>query len=213
MQTPDQTPPIRPRRRPGAQDAEALAALVSERLQGLIGRDGAALKRLTELTGLDEEELQRIERGSTAPTIDRLWRIANALGVPFGRLVAAKEPQGVRVVRRTALRSIASSEGRFVSRPLFAFDGQRPVEFYEITIAPEHIEHAAAHAAGAKENIIVARGTIEIVVGKEPAIQLDEGDAADFLADVPHSYRNLGVVPAIAYLVMSYETTPFSTLA
>jgi hypothetical protein len=34
---------------------------------------------------------------------------------------------------------------------------------------------------------------------------LDEGDAVDFLADVPHSYRNLGVVPAVLYLVMSYE--------
>jgi XRE family transcriptional regulator, regulator of sulfur utilization len=37
-------------------------------------------------------------------------------------------------------------------------------------------------------------------------VQLDEGDAMDFLADVPHSYRNLGVVPAVVYLVMSYET-------
>ncbi|QGM44405.1 helix-turn-helix domain-containing protein [Methylocystis heyeri] len=206
METPDQPTRTRHRRSPGARDADALAALVSERLQGLIGRENRSLKRLTELTGLDEDELRRIESGSEAPTIDRLWRIANALGVPFGSLVASKQRQGVRIVRRSALRSISSSEGRFVSRPLFAFDGQRPVEFYEITIGPGHLEHAEAHAPGTKENVIVAKGAVEIVVGREPAVQLDEGDAADFLADVPHSYRNLGVVPAIIYLVMSYET-------
>ena len=72
-------------------------------------------------------------------------------------------------------------------------------------IGANRIERAEAHAPGTKENIVVAKGSVEIIVGKEPAVQLDEGDAIDFLADVPHSYRNLGVVPAVLYLVMSYE--------
>ncbi|BGE87806.1 MULTISPECIES: cupin domain-containing protein [Methylosinus] len=90
-----------------------------------------------------------------------------------------------------------------VSRALYPYDWRRPVEFYHLTIAPSHIERSEAHAPGAKEDLVVARGSIEIVVGREPAVQLDEGDAVDFVAAVPHSYRNLGVVPAV-YLVMSY---------
>ena len=75
-----------------------------------------------------------------------------------------------------------------------------------MAVGPSHIERAEAHAPGTKENIVVAQGSVEIIVGNEPAVQLDEGDAVDFLADVPHSYRNLGVVPAVLYLVMSYES-------
>jgi XRE family transcriptional regulator, regulator of sulfur utilization len=199
--------PIHYRRRPGASGAETLSAIVAERLKRFLGREDRSLERLTELTGIEPGELQRIESGAETPTIGRLWRIANALGVPFGSLVASKERQGVRVIRKNALQAIASSNGRFVSRPLFPLDCAHPVEFYEITIGPNHIERAEAHAPGTKENILIGRGSIEIVVGKEPAFQLDEGDVIDFLADVPHSYRNLGVVPAVFYLVMSYERT------
>jgi XRE family transcriptional regulator, regulator of sulfur utilization len=213
MKTQPHTDPIHYRRRPGASRADSLSAIVAERLKRFLGRENRSLERLTELTGIETVELQRIESGAEAPTIGRLWRIANALGVPFGSLVAAKERQGVRVIRKNALQAIASSNGRFVSRPLFPLDCSHPAEFYEITIGPSHIERAEAHAPGTKENILIGKGSIEIIVGKEPAVQLDEGDAIDFLADVPHSYRNLGVVPSVIYLVMSYERTSDPTCA
>ena len=60
---------------------------------------------------------------------------------------------------------------------------------------------------GTKETLVVAEGSIEVVVGKEPPVQLDEGDAVDFLADAPHSYRNLGVALVAIYLVTS-DATP-----
>ena len=44
-------------------------------------------------------------------------------------------------------------------------------------------------------------------------MQLDEGDAVDFLADVPHSYRNLGVVPAAIYLVDVLQNRPAAPMA
>ena len=80
-------------------------------------------------------------------------------------------------------------------------------------IGPSHLERAEAHASGTKENIVVSKGSVEIVVGKESPVQLDEGDAIDFLADVPHSYRNLGVQPAVLYLVMSYDALAESRYA
>jgi XRE family transcriptional regulator, regulator of sulfur utilization len=153
---------------------DQLAATVAERLKRLIAGKGRSFERLAERSGIDSDELSRIEAGVAAPTLGHLWRIANALGVPFGSLVASKERRGVLVIRKNEPQIIGSADRHFLSRPLFPFDSQRPVEFYH-------------------------------VVGKEPAVQLDEGDAVDFLADVPHSYRNLGVVPAVLYLVMSYE--------
>ena len=185
--------------------ADKLAMTVAERLKRLIARRGASSKRLAELSGIDASELSRIESGEEAPTIGHLWRIANALGVPFGSLVASNERQGVFVIRKNNAQRISSSGGAFFSRALYPYDSRRPVEFYNVVIGPSHLERAEAHAPGTKESIIVAQGSVEIVVGREAPVQLDEGDAVDFLADVPHSYRNLGVQPAILYLVMSYE--------
>jgi transcriptional regulator with XRE-family HTH domain len=193
--------PIVKRDRPSP---ERLSRIVAERLERLLNRRGRSLTRLAEISGIGADELARIAAGRQAPSLGHLWRIANALGVPFGSLVASKERQGVLVIRKSEPQTVESGGGAFVSRALYPYDCRRPVEFYHLTLAPGHIERSEAHAPGTKENLVVARGAIEIVVGREPAVQLDEGDAIDFLADVPHSYRNLGVVPATVYLVMSY---------
>jgi len=187
-----------------ADNSERLAETVARRLERLITRKGRTLERVAELSGVEMDELRAIAEGSKAPTIAHLWRVANAIGVPFGSLVAARERSGVLVMRKTSPRVIGSRDGNFLSRPLFPYDGARPVEFYEVTIAPLHLERAEAHAPGAKETLVVAKGEVEIVVGREPAVRLEAGDAVDFLADVPHSYRNLGDTPASFFLVMSY---------
>ena len=196
------SPPGHVERKP----TDGLARTVAERLKRMISRKGHSFDQLAELSGIETEELRRIEAGVAAPTIGHLWRLANALGVPFGSLVATKERRGVLVMRGSRPRILGSQDGNFLSRPLFPYDCRLPVEFYQVTIASGHIEHAEAHAPGTKENLVVATGSLEIVVGKEPPEQLDEGDAIDFLADVPHSYRNLGMTPALIYLVMTYES-------
>ncbi len=205
--------PLRASRGPRKPVADQLAATVAARLKRLIARRGGSSERLAELSGIDSEELSRIQSGEAAPTIGHLWRIANALGVPFGSLVASEERQGVFVIRKNQAQRISSSGGAFFSRALYPYDSQRPVEFYHVVIGPSHLERAEAHASGTKENIVVSKGSVEIVVGKESPVQLDEGDAIDFLADVPHSYRNLGVQPAVLYLVMSYDALAESRYA
>jgi transcriptional regulator with XRE-family HTH domain len=199
--TSDASSPLAKRDRPSP---GRLSRIVAERLGRLLNSRGRSLTRLSDLSGIDADELGRIAAGRQAPSLGHLWRLANALGVPFGSLVASKERGGLLVIRKSEPQAVESVGGAFVSRALYPYDSRRPVEFYHLTLAPSHIERSEAHAPGTKENLVVARGAVEIVVGKEPPVQLDEGDAVDFLADVPHSYRNLGVVPATIYLVMSY---------
>jgi transcriptional regulator with XRE-family HTH domain len=183
----------------------AVAATVADRLKKLIAKKGRSFERLAELSGIDPKELLGIERGAITPTINHLWRIANALGIPFGSLVASKGPRDVLVIRNNRRHSVTSHDGNFQTRPLFPYSGQRAAEFYEIVLAPHHRQTVEAHAPGTKENLVVAKGSVEVSVGREAPHILGEGDAIDFLADIPHSYRNLGSAPATIYLVMSYE--------
>lgn len=148
--------------------------------------------------------LGQIETGKSVPTIGTLWKVATALGVPFARLIATESPHHPQVLRRTDAKLLTSNQGQFTSRALFPFDGERQVEFYELRLAPLHREDADPHAAGTRENLVVAKGAVEITAGAERPVVLSAGDAILFDADVPHSYRNLGAEEAVLFLVMTY---------
>jgi transcriptional regulator with XRE-family HTH domain len=198
--------PIGPSQRTAATPTESpLASTVADRLKRLIAKKGRSFERLAALSGIASDELLRIEAGAETPTINHLWRIANALGIPFGSLIASKGRRGVLVIRNDHPQIVSSRDGNCRTRALFPYNCHRPVEFYEVILAPHHIQHAEAHAPGTKENLVIAKGSVEVAVGREAPERLAEGDAIDFLADVPHSYRNLGATPATFYLVMSYE--------
>lgn len=177
---------------------------LGERLRALLLRQGRSFETLATFSGLDKRKLDRLAMGEIVPTIHHLWKIANALGVPFGSLIPAHKGRDEVVLRKAAKTVIASSDGRFTSRALLPYDSHRLVEFYELTIAPKHVAQSEAHGAGTLESLVVVRGQIEITAGKEPAQRLEEGDSMMFEGDVPHSYRNLGSSEALLYLVMSY---------
>jgi len=196
---------------PGADDLADVSAelpvIVGRNLRRLRTRRGHSLERLAKLSSVSRAMLGQIETGKSAPTISLLWKVATALDVPFASLLAVHAGTGSAVFRRDQAKVLSSSDGRFTSRALFPFDHERRVEFYELRLAPDHRENAEPHAPGTKENLIVARGAVEISTAKQAPVTLTEGDAVLFDADVRHSYRNLGSTEAVLYLVMTYVET------
>lgn len=184
-----------------------LPAIVGKNLRRLRVRQGHSLERLAKHSGVSRAMLGQIETGKSAPTIGLLWKIATALGVPFARLIATEEAHHPQVFRRTDAKLLTSNQGQFTSRALFPYDGERQVEFYELKLGPLHREVAEAHAPGTRENLVVAKGAVEITTGAERPVILTEGDAILFDADVPHSYHNLGTDEAVLFLVMTYVET------
>ena len=187
-----------------AHQAGELSITVGRNLRRIRTRQGFSLERLAKVSGVSRAMLGQIETGKSTPTIALLWKVATALGVPFATLISAQGETGTVVLRKSQEKVLSSSCGRFTSRALFPFDGERNVEFYELRIAAFHLEEAEAHAGGTRENIIVNRGSVEISVGNERPVLLHAGDAIVFDADVAHSYRNVETTEAVLYLVMTY---------
>jgi transcriptional regulator with XRE-family HTH domain len=181
-----------------------LPLIVGRNLRRLRMRQGHSLERLAKHSGVSRAMLGQIETGRSTPTIGLLWKVAAALRVPFASLMAADDARGNLIFRRASAKLLSSNQGRFTSRALFPFDSERDVEFYELRIAPLHREDAEAHPPGTRENLVVAKGSVEIISGSERPVTLNEGDAILFEADVPHSYSNLGTEEAIVFLVMTY---------
>ncbi len=186
--------------------ATDLAPIVGANLRRLRVKRGLSLEKLSRLSGVSRAMLGQIELGQSAPTINVLWKISTALGVPFSGLIGQRQVGGVVVLRSDSAKTLSSHDGAFSSRALFPFDEPRRVEFYELRLAPHGEERAAAHAPGTMENLVVSRGSVEIEVEGSRQM-LAQGDAIVFEADAPHVYRNPGDAEALMYLVMTYAET------
>ncbi|HEX9305981.1 MAG TPA: helix-turn-helix domain-containing protein [Anaeromyxobacter sp.] len=186
--------------------ARDLTPVVGGNLRRLRGQRGLSLERLAHASGVSRAMLGQIELGQSAPTINVLWKIASALGVPFSALISARTQGTLHVLRAEQAKVLASHDGSFTSRALFPFDEPRRVEFYELRLAPGGVERADAHNPGTTENIVVAKGTVEIEVEARKEV-LSAGDAMVFEADVPHVYRSRADGESVMYLVMTYADT------
>jgi transcriptional regulator with XRE-family HTH domain len=183
-----------------------LTPVVGGNLRRLRGQRGLSLERLSQVSGVSRAMLGQIELGQSAPTINVLWKISSALGVPFSALISSRSSGGVHVLRAEQAKLLTSHDGSFTSRALFPFDEPRRVEFYELRLAPGGVERADAHNPGTIENLVVSKGAVEIEVqGRKET--LDAGDAMVFEADVPHVYRSRADGESVLYLVMTYADT------
>jgi transcriptional regulator with XRE-family HTH domain len=180
-----------------------LTPVVGANLRRLRMKRGLSLERLARASGVSRAMLGQIELGQSTPTINVLWKIARALGVPFSALITNRTAGRTTVMAAARAKVLTSHDGAFSSRALFPFDEPRTVEFYELRLAPSAVEQADAHPPGTIENLIVTSGSLEMTVGAERHA-LSTGDAILFEADVPHQYRNVGTSELVMYLVMTY---------
>jgi len=180
-----------------------LTPVVGENLRRLRTQRALSLERLAKASGVSRAMLGQIELGQSTPTINVLWKIARALGVPFSTLITHRGTGTTHVLRADTAKRLTSADGRFVSRALFPFDAPRNVEFYELRLAAGTTEEAEPHAPGTVENLVLAQGTVDVTIA-EDRHALAAGDAILFEADVAHSYRNAGRAEAVMYLVMTY---------
>jgi transcriptional regulator with XRE-family HTH domain len=190
---------------PSPAAAGDLTAIVGTNLKRARSERGLSLAELAQRSGVSRSMLNQIERGQSAPTINVLFRIAQALDLPFSDLLADARASGPRVLRAHQIRSVTSRDGQFVSRALFTFDGQRKAEVYELHLAPGGARHAEPHSPFTRESLTVSRGALDLTIAGEDH-HLGTGDAIIFDADVAHSYRNRGRTELVMFLVMTYRS-------
>lgn len=187
----------------GSDDLTPLRGTIAANVRLFRTRRGLSPDRLAALSGVGRGELGRLEGGDALPSIETVWKLANAFEIPFATLMSEGGGADTTVLRRADARVLSSPDGRFTSRALFPLKGDRHVEFYEVTLAPGATERSEAHALGTTETLVVVRGTVSIVTGTGEW-RLEAGDAIDFGADVPHGYHNVGDAEAVLHLVMAY---------
>ncbi len=186
-------------------DSDVVGAAVARNLALLRQEAGLSLEKLAERAGVSKAMLNQIEKGRSTPTITVLWKIADGLNVPFGRLLQVPRTEQPVLLRHGDSKVLLSADGAFASRALFPFDElDHSTEFYELTIKPGGREEAAPHRRGTREYLALVSGTAEISVAGE-VHRLAPRDTLVFYADVTHAYANPHPTEdARLFLVMAY---------
>ncbi len=167
-----------------------VTGVVAVNVKAIREKKKLTLDAASELTGVSRSMLAQIEKGDVNPTISVLWKIANGYKVSFTSLVE-KKTDGITVIRQTDRTPLKEADGLYLNYPVFSFNEKTLFETYRIVIEPSGMLSAQPHLNGAEEYITVFAGNVEIGVDGE-ICSLAKGDSIRFLANVPHTYRNVG---------------------
>jgi transcriptional regulator with XRE-family HTH domain len=152
-------------------------------------RAGLTLTELARRAGLAKSTLSQLEAGTGNPSVETLWALGVALGVPFSQLVS--EPAGrVEVVRAGQGRRLRAEHADFTGTLLAAGSRHSRRDLYVIEVGPGAVRQAQAHTPGSVEHLLVAAGRLRAGPAAAP-VDLDPGDYLSFPGDAPHQYEAL----------------------
>lgn len=169
---------------PGNLTATIAAALRREREHA-----GLSLTELARRAGIAKSTLSQLEAGAGNPSVETLWALGVALGVPFSRLVEPAAPH-VRVLRRGQAAGVRSQEADFTGTLIAAGADRARRDLYLVEFEPGTVRRAEAHLPGSVEHLVVGAGRVRTgPAGDE--VELGPGDYVSFAGDVPHTYEAL----------------------
>ena len=167
---------------------------------------GLTLEDLSRAAGVSKSMLSQIQREKANPTIAVAWRLANALGVSIGELLATetRQPESIRVLEAHELPTLPGDHAGYVLRILGPMELAGEFEWYELTLAPNGILASSPHDPGATEHLTLLQGTMDLEVDGEKK-KLKTGATARYQADRSHSIRNSGKTEAKALMVVIHR--------
>src|SRR4051794_34706213 len=153
-----------------------LAAQVGRQLRELRVGKGLSLSELARRSKIGKGTLSELESGRRNPTLETLYALTTALGVP---LSTALSPAAARA-------GISGSAVDAVLMERFE-DDTAATEIFRVRIRAGTVQESAAHAPGAEEHIIVLAGTARVGDASSP-LMVGPGGHGAWSADVPHLY-------------------------
>jgi transcriptional regulator with XRE-family HTH domain len=151
-------------------------------------RGDVSAVELSRRSGVARNTIAALERGEGNPTVDTLYALADALGVPLAELLHTPE-EGPKVVRAG---EGAHVEGAALDAHLLERIDRPGLlgELYAIRFHPGSARQAPPHPFGVEELLHVHAGRVRVGPADAP-IELGPGDYARYPGSVPHVYEAL----------------------
>jgi transcriptional regulator with XRE-family HTH domain len=172
-----------------------MAAAIGERRRSL----GLSVSELARTAGLSKTILARIESGRGNPSIETLFRITRALGLPLSSLIAPAPGTRPEVARRRSGPELRADSGMLVWLVYTRQLGDN-VDLFELELPAGTEQRSPGHLSGTEELVFCLSGRLRVGPLDE-TVELRAGDAAWFRADVEHMYLAPRAARALNWIV------------
>ena len=181
------------------EDVTQLTRRIGRTLRAHRTQRGMSLGELARAAGLSKSILARIEADGGNPSVETLWRLSSALGVPLGALLAEDEGPRVRRLPARAGEPMPADSG--MTGWLLHTEGRaRRTELFELEFPAGTDHEGSPHLPGTEELVLCVSGRMR--AGPEGEEQeLGPGDAVLFAADVAHRYTAIEASRAMDWIL------------
>ncbi|WP_207836049.1 helix-turn-helix domain-containing protein [Williamsia soli] len=162
-------------------------------------RTGLSLAEVARRAGVAKSTLSSLEAGNGNPSVETLWALSTALGVPFAHLVQPPIPR-VQVIRAGEGPAFSSERSNYLATLLATCPPNARRDIYLIAAQPGEPRDADPHAAGVVEHVVLSAGRALVGLTAEP-VELGPGDYISYPGDLPHIFKAL--VPDCSAVLIS----------
>ena len=177
-----------------------IGRIIGENLKRLREEQNLSQGQLAERAGVSKVIVSQIERGDANPTVNTIWKLTGALGLPYTSLLDVPDFKAVHI-RKSDIT--AQNEGKLHLFSYYPKSAERNFELYEIELETGCCHSSIGHSSNSFEYLLMLEGEISVTVNEREYV-LKKEDALYFDASHPHSYHNACDVRAKAVMLIQY---------
>ena len=166
-----------------------LAAVIAASLRRERDRAGLSLTELARRAGIAKSTLSQLESGAGNPSVETLWALGVALGVPFSRLVDPPR-MGTRVIRAGEGPVIYAEHASYAATLLASCAPGARRDIYRLRVQPGEPRVSDPHMPGTTEHLVLSTGRALAGPAGGPA-ELGPGDYISYPGDIRHVFSAL----------------------
>lgn len=151
-------------------------------------REAASLSvsELARQAGISKATVSQLESGAGNPSVETLWALGVALGIPFAALVD-QQASAPTLIRADDLAGIPSAAAAYSATLLAASPPGARRDIYLIQAEPGDPRRSEPHHPGTIEHVVLISGQAHVGPTGDPEL-LNPGDYLTYAGDVTHIF-------------------------
>ncbi|KHK98430.1 DNA-binding protein [Microbacterium mangrovi] len=166
-----------------------LRARISRSLRREREAAGLSVSELARRAGVSKATVSQLESGTTGPSVETLWAIADALGLPFAAFVEERVNVPT-LIRADAHAGVPSAAAPYVATLISACPPGARRDLYILQAEPGVPRRSLPHQAGTTEHVVLIAGRA-LVGPADAAAELRPGDYLSYPGDAGHVFEAL----------------------
>lgn len=173
----------------GTQPPTGPMALIAASIRHERERAGLSLSELARRAGIAKSTLSHLETGTGNPSVETLWALSSALGLPFSRLIDPPRPR-TQVIRAGQGPTTRSEQTDYTATLLASCPPGARRDLYRIRAQPGEPHISRAHTPHTSEHVLLSTGRALVGPADEP-VELGPGDFISYPGDTAHLFHAL----------------------